>query len=232
MIFTSKNNKVELKDGKIHKTYIGDNVDEKIESEIKIFADLSREGIDTPAVLEVNPNSIVLEYIDGKTYLEVLEEHENIGKVDEKPWLNLYCWLKRFYEVTGASHPDLNLRNFILKDEKCYGIDFEANSLAKASKMGANKTEFSKGFTSDESLLPKGIGTLQAFICTYDPAASIVKKRICLILGSELAEEERSQCIAAFRNEIKKMIERRSNMPVTKEGADRFILEIFEEKEY
>ncbi|MBV1759273.1 MAG: hypothetical protein KMY55_15795 [Dethiosulfatibacter sp.] len=78
-------------------------------------------------------NSILLEYLQDKTALDLMEQHEK--NLDYSGALKLltsiFLWLKKFHDLdkiksNGLSFFDLNLRNFIFKDTTVYGVDFES----------------------------------------------------------------------------------------------------------
>ncbi|HBH13693.1 MAG: hypothetical protein XD91_0065 [Clostridiales bacterium 38_11] len=78
-------------------------------------------------------NSILLEYLQGETVLDLMEQHEKNLNYNEA--LNLltgvFIWIKDFHELKDIksnklSFYDLNLRNFILRNSTVYGVDFES----------------------------------------------------------------------------------------------------------
>ena len=105
-------------------------------------------NLNTPKLLECNDvnNTIKIEYINGKTVLEHMEEYESIGDLNSayKLLKDVFYWLQNFHslmyiESNNLSFYDLNLRNFILYDDIVYGIDFESinrgNLLSDTGKL-------------------------------------------------------------------------------------------------
>jgi molybdenum cofactor guanylyltransferase len=79
-----------------------------------------------PKVLEKGSLCIVTEWIQGRLLFDLLEEA--LGDVSTQALLfELYFdWCKAFYAATGMNLGDTNFRNFILKEGKLYGVDFES----------------------------------------------------------------------------------------------------------
>ncbi len=78
-------------------------------------------------------NSILLEYLQNKTALDLMEQHEKNLDYSEalKLLTSIFLWLIRFHDLdeiksNRLSFFDLNLRNFILKNNTIYGVDFES----------------------------------------------------------------------------------------------------------
>ncbi|MEM0113551.1 Kae1-associated kinase Bud32 [Metallosphaera cuprina] len=116
---------------RISKPYRNPDLDRKINrertaSEAKVmFAALS-SGVNTPAILYVNPDSftIVMEYLEGPTVKEIAERgsldiFKEIGFMTGKMHLN------------GIIHGDLTTNNLILHDGEVFFIDF---GLSKRSR--------------------------------------------------------------------------------------------------
>lgn len=78
-------------------------------------------------------NSILLEYLQDDTALDLMEQHEK--NLDQNSAFELlrgiFIWLKNFHDLDSIksnrlSFYDLNLRNFILRNATVYGVDFES----------------------------------------------------------------------------------------------------------
>jgi len=129
------------------------NID-NMNREIDMLKNLKNKGLAVPEIYYVGKKEVVMEYIEGKTLLDVICENE-INKVfDYDIVRKLLIWLKNFYSITRNSMnkkiimSDVNLRNFIV-DKHIYGIDFE---------------NCKKGNIEED------IGKLCAYILTYDPS--------------------------------------------------------------
>jgi tRNA A-37 threonylcarbamoyl transferase component Bud32 len=78
-------------------------------------------------------NSILLEYLQDETALDLMEQYEkNLDYSKASDLLtDIFLWLKTFHGLDDIkskklSFYDLNLRNFILRNAKVYGVDFES----------------------------------------------------------------------------------------------------------
>lgn len=78
-------------------------------------------------------NSILLEYLQDETALDLMEQYEkNLNFSSASQLLtDIFLWLKTFHGLDDIkskklSFYDLNLRNFILRNSKVYGVDFES----------------------------------------------------------------------------------------------------------
>jgi serine/threonine protein kinase len=94
------------------------------------------KAINMPMLIEYNDDkkNILLEYIEGKTLLEMLEECEENQNTDKiLAFLKkLIYWLRDFHNLEYTKEKklsffDINFRNFIVdKKENIYGFDFES----------------------------------------------------------------------------------------------------------
>jgi hypothetical protein len=93
-------------------------------------------GLSVPKIYFEGADYILLEYIDGDTFLDTLvdlenNQGENIGnEKNYEVFFELFTWLQKFHSLTketigkGYIFEDINFRNFIVSD-KIYGIDLE-----------------------------------------------------------------------------------------------------------
>ena len=100
--------------------------------EIEILELLNNKGIKVPLILGMKENALFLEDLGTNTLLEWYETQEKKKLLSYGEMLRkLLEWIKQFYSVTSEYYEeqmiltDINFRNFILKDEEIYGIDFE-----------------------------------------------------------------------------------------------------------
>ncbi|AOY76275.1 RIO1 family regulatory kinase/ATPase [Clostridium formicaceticum] len=125
---------------------------EKMKKEIDFLLCLKQEGLAVPKVYQQGNNYVIMEYIEGKTFLETIEERERENTLEKsKPCRsnlslieNLIEWMEKFYKVRKRINKpnitlgDVNLRNFIVGEgEKIYGIDFEDCRKGKIQTDGA-----------------------------------------------------------------------------------------------
>lgn len=124
---------------------------------------LKQQGVRVPRVLHRGSNYLLLEYIDGENLADFVEQMEKKGVPPEDvyPIADSLCkWLKSFYRAAQeALHKriimkDVNLRNYIVRDGKIYGIDFEE------AGEGSPEEDF---------------GKICAFLLTYRPEYTLLK---------------------------------------------------------
>ena len=127
--------------------------------ETEVYHKLENTGLNSADLLKTEKNALILSYINGINYVELVDEQEKTGYSPE-PWDHLYHWLRDFHQKTGLVFSDPNLRNFLYDTEtsKTYGLDFE---------------ECTSGCFSDM------IYKLCAYILLYDPPYSETKGVIC-----------------------------------------------------
>ncbi|MFW5780604.1 MAG: hypothetical protein ACOCWI_04060, partial [Bacillota bacterium] len=122
--FQSKKNKVYLVEYPVYDIAVKKvhtNID-CFNNEVKILATLS--AVRAPKVYSYDFPNIYMEYIEGDLLLDEImsastEEQDIIGK----KVINFLNW---FLDKTkGLIQTDYNFRNFIIKNDCCYGIDFE-----------------------------------------------------------------------------------------------------------
>lgn len=106
-----------------------------MKKEINLLLHLQKKGLTVPQIYYYEKDYIIIEYIEGKTLLDVIEEREKENSLKGMPYQSnaelidkLIKWLKKFYNYTGGEIilKDINLRNFIVNtDGNIYGFDFE-----------------------------------------------------------------------------------------------------------
>ena len=125
--FTSKRNDVFLAEDENGRFVIKRYARAEDAAAEKAVYDLLPVGkVRIPKLLSSDEHELMLEYIDGVTFTELLERQEREGSVDFAPWEELVTWLCLFNEETGLAPGDCNLRNFILDAQgQVCGLDFE-----------------------------------------------------------------------------------------------------------
>ncbi len=131
-----------------------------LKKEYKILKLLKQNGVRVPEIYCSYDKKLFLEYIEGKTLLKYIEEFEekNIKGIQVDRIINyLLDWLTRFYDTFSGNYimEDINFRNFIIKNNFIYGLDFEE------CKPGEKERD---------------IGRMCAFAITYYPPFSEWKK--------------------------------------------------------
>ena len=95
-------------------------------AEKAVYDLLSGGKVRIPKLLSSSEHELMLEYVDGVTFPELLESQESAESVDFAPWEELVKWLCLFNKETGLAPSDCNLRNFMLDAQgQVCGIDFE-----------------------------------------------------------------------------------------------------------
>ncbi len=120
-------------------------------------------GINVPTVLARSEKALCLDYIEGPTFLQMLETCEKQNAPFDR-YIHLWIeFMQRFYRtVPGYIYNDINFRNFIIANkgeyigETVYGVDLEE------IRRGRPETD---------------IGRAAAFLLSYDPAFTEYKKQ-------------------------------------------------------
>lgn len=185
-----------------------------IEKEIKILMGLKKEGVSVPQVYCFDERTIIMEYIEGKNIVDIIEETE--ARVNEfkssdieliiQIFVDLFVWLNNFYKVIKDVYGedfifgDVNLRNFIVSD-KIYGIDFEDCNIGWREEDG---------------------GRLCAFILTYTPCFSSFKINLVTELYEVLINNFYYDSVKLKKEIIKELynISRRRNIDIPLNTVD------------
>jgi hypothetical protein len=118
--------------------------------------DKLRGGGRVPRILMRGRDALCLEFLPGKTLLDVLEEKERAAQSPHAAIDRLLDFLAYFYaEVPGCKYGDVNLRNFIDTERGICGVDMEETA---------------------EGMPYTDIGRMAAFLLTYRPAYTAYKK--------------------------------------------------------
>lgn len=166
--FYSKNNKVYLASS-IDKNNVSKNIIVKeyingsLQIEKEMLLQLKSQGVLVPFIYGYYDNLIFLEYIHGQLLIDKLSTMEykyGEGLLEIKDInlliMSLADWFEGFYYALGNNYirGDINLRNFIIRENKIYGIDFDRHY---------------------EGIIEKDIGRMCAFILTYNPPFTFFK---------------------------------------------------------
>lgn len=134
--------------------------------ELSVYRKLEPTDIPSAKVISAFSQTLLLTHIPGSTMLEVLEEQE-LGGPEMTPWGALADWLLAFGKETGLVMADPNLRNFLWDGSTLAGVDFEECASGELSRMAAR---------------------LAAYIRTYDPENTPVKKQISAYVLTRFAD--------------------------------------------
>ena len=169
---------------------------ENMRKEIQVLRALKKEGCNVPEILEVFEDTLYLEDLGEVTLLDWYERKEKENTVDYVDMIEKLCeWMKSFYSITYNCYDqsmilsDVNFRNFLIKDNEIYGIDFEE------SHAGNIETD---------------AGKLAAFSMTYHPEMTKWKLRFAeelekilsleLNLNKELVMKEKEKELRQIKN--------------------------------
>ncbi|MBT9159091.1 MAG: hypothetical protein AAGB97_06655 [Dehalococcoidia bacterium] len=136
-----------------------------MQKELSLLQKLNEKGLTVPVVYYAGTNNFIMEYLAGPHLLTVICRQEEIA-TNKNAYIyrsnyqlirSLFCWLNNFYalakEIIGENIilEDINLRNFILKNDKIYGFDLEDYSTGEkerdAGRFGAFLLTYVPSFT-------------------------------------------------------------------------------------
>lgn len=167
MRFESKKNRVMLEAGVVLKHH---DDGETLLREAHALEQLHQAGLAVPALLGIKKNTLKLEYIEGPTYVDLvdtmtLEQAEGLA-----------AWLAEYHRLSGMLRGDCNLRNFLWSQGQCVGVDFEDEGTVgePESDMGkilAFAVTYSPPFTPNKAACGRLL--LQAFRATGGDLAAI-----------------------------------------------------------
>lgn len=131
-----------------------------------VFLNLLKESdMNVPNIISINNNTLILADLGDLTLLDWYENLEKENSHDYKDVMIKICRLmKEFYNASLSFFnqqfilSDVNFRNFIIKDNKLYGIDFEQSALGN---------------------IETDAGKLVAYALTYEPAMTNWKINFC-----------------------------------------------------
>ena len=174
VMFRSKRNKVFLCQGKVEKHL---SSDQAASFEAAMLEKLFAAGVRVPGPIHREGRKITMPFVPGETLPELLERWESslenppggvapgpepaLGSPLEKEISeaagSIISWLKDFYQAAGEGiiRGDVNGRNFILNGEVCWGLDFEESAAGEREE---------------------DLGRLIAFVLSYDPPGTLVKR--------------------------------------------------------
>lgn len=177
-----------LKEFENHENYI---------REKEVLSILKKAGINVPSIIKAEENYLYLEDLGEVNFLEWYEEQEKNNALDISMVYNLCSWFKDFYSAVFEFYKkqfilyDVNFKNFIICDNKVYGIDFE---------------QVRPGHIEEDA------GRLSAFALTYNPSMTEWKMDFRNILINILSNElniEKEKIISEENKELAAIKKRR-----------------------
>lgn len=128
--FQSKKNQVSLinftLNGKLRKIIVKNFIWGEIKREENILRLCRKKGLPVPEIVGKNKRTLFYEYIDGKNLKPLIKKYKYIKKLLE--------WIAAFHKSFYWNHKtllkgDIRFQNFILKNNKIYGLDFEESKI-------------------------------------------------------------------------------------------------------
>lgn len=165
--------------------------------EKEVLSILKKAGINVPSIIKAEENYLYLEDLGEVNFLEWYEEQEKNNALDISMVYNLCSWFKDFYSAVFEFYKkqfilyDVNFKNFIICDNKVYGIDFE---------------QVKPGHIEEDA------GRLVAFGLTYNPSMTEWKMDFRNILINILSNElniEKEKIISEENKELAAIKKRR-----------------------
>lgn len=188
--------------------------DFRMNNEVNILNTLKNEGANVPRILSIHNKELNLEDLGEVTLLDwLISAEEECSNNYHDTILRLMSFLHDFYRITKDTYGsvyilgDVNLRNFILKDNKIFGIDFEL---------------------SGKGDIEMDIGKLIAYIVSYDPVATEWKIKFvndCIHIFSLNFTIDMIKMLSFVEWELKN-IEKRRNINI---NIDNIIFRLAEE---
>ena len=165
--------------------------------EKEVLSILKKAGINVPSIIKAEENYLYLEDLGEVNFLEWYEEQEKNNALNISMVYELCSWFKDFYSAVFEFYKkqfilyDVNFKNFIICDNKVYGIDFE---------------QVKPGHIEEDA------GRLVAFGLTYNPSMTEWKMDFRNILINILSNElniEKEKIISEENKELAAIKKRR-----------------------
>lgn len=126
----------------------------RMKKEVEILKILKHNECKVPEIIEINEQTLILEDLGIITLLDWYESIEKDGSTNYIKMIEkLGRWLSEFYLNINKVYNntilfDVNFRNFVIKNDVIYGIDFEECQIGT---------------------IERDIGKIAAYSLTYDP---------------------------------------------------------------
>lgn len=158
---------------------------DRADNEYRVLADAYGAGIPVPRPIEIKSRTILMEYVDGRTVNDLVDEGAGAA-----PVLSVASWLARFHRTFLQDgqvllKSDAILKNFIVAD-RIYGIDFELSRQGRPEEDVGEAISFllntAPMFTGEKYRLAL------AFINRYQDESGIVLQDIESSIAKSLIE--------------------------------------------
>ena len=129
------------------------------ENEAKVYRLLEGTPLPHAQVLKSESDRLLLSYLPGITYAELLMQQESAGNLDYAPWDSLVNWIMDFHRCTGLVMTDVNLKNFLYDaaHQITYGIDFEECRQGNLVETAAQLCAFVRLYAPEDTPLKRQI---------------------------------------------------------------------------
>ena len=185
----------------------------EMENELRWLRGLHNAGVSVPKIYYSDENVLLEEYI-GPTFYEAFTQAEDkqLEVSAQKPIILALCdWLRSFYAYARNGDQqwtmgDVNLRNFLVKNNQVYGIDFED------CRIGC---------------IAEDVGKICAFALTYQPAFTEWKRQFVRQLMEVLTTGlglDSAQVQSETMKELKAISERRG-LPIVNLQSELRLIE-------
>lgn len=150
--------------------------------EKELLSLLKSAGVNVPSIIKWEKNSLYLEDLGKETFLHWYEGAEKQDTLDLSVIYELSAWLKGFYKAAGEFYNegitlhDVNFRNFIIVDNKIYGIDFEETKKGKVWEDAGKLLAY--GLTYDPPMTEWKVNFRNKFIDILSKVLNIEKDKI------------------------------------------------------
>jgi len=144
------------------------SIAERFKKEIEILKNINHKGI--PKFIDIIEDSesiaYIQEYIEGKTFKEIIENKEKTSDIDFKNYflqaLDILNYLHKM--LPPIIHQDISPKNIIISNKKLYLIDFGAVKTAvTGNKTQGLTTVGTLGYMAPEQIMGKAITSSDIF---------------------------------------------------------------------
>ena len=159
--------------------------------EKEVLSILKKAGINVPSIIKAEENYLYLEDLGEVNFLEWYEEQEKNNALNISMVYELCSWFKDFYSAVFEFYKkqfilyDVNFKNFIICDNKVYGIDFEQVRPGHIEEDAGRLVAF--GLTYNPSMTEWKMNFRNIFIDILSNELNIEKEKIISEENKELA---------------------------------------------
>lgn len=159
--------------------------------EKEVLSILKKAGVNVPSIIKAEENYLYLEDLGEVNFLEWYEEQEKNNALNISMVYELCSWFKDFYSAVFEFYKkqfilyDVNFKNFIICDNKVYGIDFEQVKPGHIEEDAGRLVAF--GLTYNPSMTEWKMNFRNIFIDILSNELNIEKEKIISEENKELA---------------------------------------------